>query len=191
MCGRICMRLFAALGLPDFVSARLEAAVAPLRDQHPDVRWTRVESWHVTLAFIGDVADDAAPRAVDALRRGVHEAAVGPIALAVGAPGHFSRRALWYGVEDRADGAVARLAGSVRQQLLAAGLPCDNRPLHPHVTVARPRGRQRLPRDLVATAPSVTATWTAEDAVLHRSHLGRGGARYEALATIALESAAP
>ena len=53
------MRLFAALLLPQDVVAHLDATVAPNRDDV--LRWTAMDSWHLTLAFYGQVDDRRVP----------------------------------------------------------------------------------------------------------------------------------
>ena len=49
------MRLFVAVVPPDAALAELEDAVAPLREAAPELRWTGAASWHLTLAFLGEV----------------------------------------------------------------------------------------------------------------------------------------
>ena len=53
------MRLFVALVPPDEVVEDLAEFLAP-RQEAPEaagMRWTAPDQWHVTLAFMGDVAD--------------------------------------------------------------------------------------------------------------------------------------
>src|SRR5215469_7402088 len=52
------MRLFVALYPPPAALDELESAVAPLRAGRPELRWTGQVQWHVTLAFLGEVAQD-------------------------------------------------------------------------------------------------------------------------------------
>jgi hypothetical protein len=53
------VRLFAAILIPPDVVAHLDAAVASHRDDV--LRWTASESWHLTLAFYGQVEDTRVP----------------------------------------------------------------------------------------------------------------------------------
>ncbi len=39
--------------MPTAVREALAAQLAPYRAAHPDVRWTRPETWHLTLLFLG------------------------------------------------------------------------------------------------------------------------------------------
>ena len=51
------MRLFVAVQPPQNALKELDAAVAPLRSAWPDLRWAGQDRWHLTLAFLGEVAD--------------------------------------------------------------------------------------------------------------------------------------
>jgi 2'-5' RNA ligase len=54
------MRLFVAITPPPAALGELEAAVAPVRGQWPELRWTGHPDWHVTLAFLGEIGEPAA-----------------------------------------------------------------------------------------------------------------------------------
>jgi RNA 2',3'-cyclic 3'-phosphodiesterase len=49
------MRLFVAIALPPEAASELDVVVAPLRPSWPELRWTGVDAWHLTLAFLGEV----------------------------------------------------------------------------------------------------------------------------------------
>lgn len=179
------MRLFVALEVDAAVRCTVEDALADLRGADDDLRWTRPEGWHVTLAFLGEVV--AAPDVVTAaVARGVDAAATGPVTLRLGEPGRFGRRAAWLGVDDEPAGAVASLGEAIQAELEAAALPVERREVRPHLTLARPRGRSQLPDGFVEQLPRPEGTWTADAAVVLRSHLEPEGARYEELARVAL-----
>jgi RNA 2',3'-cyclic 3'-phosphodiesterase len=56
------VRLFAALIPPESVLDEIERAFAPYRGGPPALRWTARDTWHVTLAFYGEVDDLTAER---------------------------------------------------------------------------------------------------------------------------------
>ncbi|MYU48055.1 RNA 2',3'-cyclic phosphodiesterase, partial [Streptomyces sp. SID7803] len=48
------VRVFIALAPPpDTAKDELTRELRPVYDTHPQVRWNRVEDWHITLAFLG------------------------------------------------------------------------------------------------------------------------------------------
>src|SRR5439155_1643591 len=67
--GRARVRLFVALNLPAPVREALWAATARARDLGLPVKWVRGEGLHLTLKFLGDVADEQEPELAAALTR--------------------------------------------------------------------------------------------------------------------------
>ena len=56
------MRLFVAIVLPPAVAAELARWLEPVQAAAgPGLRWTSPDSWHITLAFLGEVADPVIP----------------------------------------------------------------------------------------------------------------------------------
>lgn len=162
------MRLFLALEVPEPVRERLDAAVAPLRDRHPELTWTTAHGWHLTVAFLGRVA--VPPEEVAAVLAPVVAEAPRDIRLTLGPAGRFGRRVLWVGVQDEPVGAVAALGAAAQQSLAGADLPVDLKEVRPHLTLARARGRGAAVTAALAVAmPTVESTWTARDLVLVRS----------------------
>lgn len=139
-------RLFVALPLPATVKAELNALVHVLKRVAPGVRWVRPEHMHVTLRFLGDVDDTQSPGLVESLR-GITELSPFTFHLAgVGAfPDRKRPRVVWTGVESGRDGMEA-LAAHVEKSVVAAGLPPEDRPFSPHLTL----GRVKDPGDFTA-----------------------------------------
>ncbi len=162
------MRLFVAVFPPEDVLAALRGRITAVAGR--TARLTPVDRWHVTLVFLGDVEPELLPdieRALD----GVPPAA--PIPLQLSGGGSFGRgrsAVLWAGLDGDLDGLAALHAG-LRRTLTAAGLPHDERPFTPHLTVAyanSPQVREAL-RDHAG------AMWTADEFVLVRSLHREGG----------------
>ena len=165
------MRLFVALTPPGEVVEELWASTVSLRELAPDLRWTRPDQWHVTLAFLGEVSDDV----VDELARRLNRAAARhpPLALALGGGGRFGHQVLWTRVQGDRDG-LRRLADSVRAAARRSGLPVEQRPYRPHVTLARADAAADL-RPLVERLASWQGLqWVATRLYLVRSRLGAG-----------------
>ena len=94
------MRLFAAVWPPEHVLDHLDLALASVRGAPSGlpsaVRWSARESWHLTVAFYGDLPDGAVP----GLSADLAEVAARtePYELALHGAGVFSHRTLWVGV---------------------------------------------------------------------------------------------
>ncbi|MFC4535192.1 RNA 2',3'-cyclic phosphodiesterase [Sphaerisporangium dianthi] len=178
------MRLFVALSPPPEALAEVAEAVEPHRDDWPELRWVAPELWHVTMSFLGEVAEEALPDLAERLARaaGRHPA----MTLSFGAGGAFSSparaRVVWLGV--RGGGLpLSRMAASLAAGARRAGAGhADGKPFHPHLTLARARPRAGVDaRPLVEALSSFAGTpWHAGAVHLMRSHLGPS-VRYEAL----------
>ncbi|HSO95893.1 MAG TPA: RNA 2',3'-cyclic phosphodiesterase [Acidimicrobiia bacterium] len=144
-------RAFVAVVPPGDVLDALAARIARLTPDAQPLRWLPRAQWHITLTFLGRVDDADALR--DTLTTTARRGA--PFALQLAAGGAFPtpRRAavLWVGVADPP--ALVRLADAVRASGAPLGDHADDRPYHPHLTVARaPR-----PRNLTGLVESLGA----------------------------------
>ena len=177
------MRLFVAVAPPAEVLDEMEAACAPLRSGREDLRWTSREAWHVTLAFLGEVAETSANRLLPRLERAAwrHQQFALAFAGAGAFPAAGRANVLWSGLSgDRR--ALAELAASVNAAATRAGAepPDRGRRFRPHLTLARCRAPADV-RTLVARLDGYHGRpWTADEIFLIHSHLG-GRPRFQTL----------
>ncbi len=189
------MRVFLAVPLTQSLLEQLEQEAARLRSELPDVRWVRPGTLHLTLVFLGEVAEAN----VEVLRslaesecRGV---AVGHVAIAGRGcfPERGRVRVLWVGVED-VQGTLAALRQVLLDCVHRLGLPQPDGTFHPHLTLGR--ARRALPRAMVRRALEGGGALDLGDmpvneCVLFRSTLASGGARHEVLQRFPLGEASP
>lgn len=184
-------RRFVAIGIPEQVRTALDESLADARGHWEGLRPTRADDWHLTVAFVGELADDALEQLVEVVGAGLADSAL-PDELALDGAGRFGRRVLWAGVCDRPEGRLAALGETIQQACAAAGLPVEQRPVHPHVTLARARrgaqvraGHEAQAADAVASVVAHgVAAWRPEGVEVWASHLGAGPARYEVEAVV-------
>lgn len=180
------MRLFVAIVPPHAALAELEDAVVQLRAVAPELRWTKTASWHLTLAFLGEVKEEVLPDLRARLERAADRHPPQRLAIAGGGAFPSARRAqvLWAGIaaDDRA---LAALADSVAAGARRAGAPpAGQRPKYrAHLTLARCRAPTDV-SDMSVTLSGFSGTpWTATSVHLIRSHLSGGPPRYEELSS--------
>ncbi|MFF0739515.1 RNA 2',3'-cyclic phosphodiesterase [Streptomyces sp. NPDC004111] len=167
------VRVFVALAPPDDAKDELARALGPAYEAYPRLRWNRIEDWHITLAFLGELPVAAVP----ALRRPLADLAATrrPLELGLRGGGHFDERVLWSGVEGDLTG-LHLLAAEVRELVVECGVPFEGRPLRPHLTLARARRADTAP--VVATAASLAEftgrRWPTARLHLVGSNIGRG-----------------
>lgn len=165
-----------------------------LRYRTENVRWISPEQSHVTLKFLGEVADRDVSAAIDA----VTEAAstVEPFTLELGGCGCFPSagpvRAVWVGAAN-ASGAMAACVERIECALEPLGFPLERRPFSPHVTIGRIR-YDRTDGRLRSTVASRTFGPTSQlvaSITVMSSELSPTGPLYTPAATIALETTEP
>lgn len=179
------MRVFVACELPGELAASLAVWAARATGRDPALRLLAIDQLHLTLAFLGSVS----PGQVDDLEEVIHEALRDepwPSALRVGEAVWLAPRSphvLAVEIDDE-DGALEALQGRLVDGLVdAIGFEREKRRFLAHVTVARVRKGQ-TPRDYdLEPSPSPDA-FAAQAVTLMQSHLGPGGARYEALVRV-------
>jgi 2'-5' RNA ligase len=180
------MRLFVAVVPPDAALAELDDAIAPLRVAAPELRWTGMASWHLTLAFLGEVGEEVLPDLRTRLERAAHRHPPQRLAIEGGGAFPSARRAqvLWAGIAAD-DKALAALAASVAAGARRAGAPPpgEQRRYRAHLTLARCRVPANVTELTLTLAGFSGTAWTAASVHLIRSHLSGGPSRYEELAS--------
>ncbi len=168
-------RLFVAVAVPAEVRARLDEALVGLRQRWPTLRWTKPEGWHLTLAFVGDAQEHQARTVSGAVAEAAAHTGSFEVGL-TGTLGTFGQRVLWAGVAP-SEG-LAALAGRTRAALAARDVDCDERPFSAHLTLARVRGRGRLPGE-EPDWRGPRSRWRVTEVRVMRSVPAAGGPRYE------------
>jgi RNA 2',3'-cyclic 3'-phosphodiesterase len=168
-------RLFVAVRPPENIREQL----LDLMEGVPDLRWQADEQLHLTLRFIGEVARPVAEDIAASLERIRFER----FSLQLDGAGKFEKHrggALWAGV--RPKDPLKALNGKVERACQAAGLAAEQRAFHPHITLARWRGRAPgVDRFLERHGGLGSESWQVREFILYESRLGQGGAHYEAV----------
>jgi 2'-5' RNA ligase len=164
--------------------ARLEAECKGTRG----ARWARVEEMHVTLKFIGEVAAEKVEEIKKELE-GVRSGAV--VELNFRGVGFFPNakhpRVFWAGIEATPN--LAEMAAEIETRLERLGIPREERAFRPHLTLARFKSEEGLPklREAIEKAGAMEFGVTRSGEFhLYESKLLRGGAVYTRLATFSI-----
>jgi 2'-5' RNA ligase len=179
------MRCFVAIEISGDVRAALSSQTAGWALDQRHMRICRAEHLHLTLKFLGEVPGAQ----VDAIGAAVAVAArvVEPFALEFEGPGAFpnaqSPRVLWQGVAD-AVGGCARWLERAEAELVKLGIEAENRPFHPHVTLARardPSGSAAMRRVLATPPAPLQRSMLVRELTLFESRPGPQGPAYRAI----------
>ncbi|HLV96076.1 MAG TPA: RNA 2',3'-cyclic phosphodiesterase [Candidatus Acidoferrales bacterium] len=179
------VRLFVALDLRGEIRESIRDVIARLKPLSKSARWVRPEGMHVTLKFIGHVAEDRldpirsalapvrSPRPVDLRFRGVGFF-----------PNDERPRVIWCGVESSTN--LPPLARAVERALEPLGIALETRDFVPHLTLARFSKPGQAPELAQAAAESHDREFgLASETEFHlfESILRPSGAEYRKLGT--------
>jgi len=130
------MRLFVALEIPSAVRENLAALLESLRVVSPQTRWVRPQNLHVTLKFMGEVPETKLAATCSALAGGRSDQ---PVTLDFRGLGFFPNekrpRVFWAGID--ASPNLKTLAADLERAMEKLGIPREQRPFSPHLTLAR------------------------------------------------------
>lgn len=168
-------RLFFALWPDEAVRGQLAAACAALAEASGG-RPVAPANYHVTLAFLGSVPNEALPAIVAA----VEGLAAPAVTLRLDTLGAFpAAGVLWLGAATGPP-ELAALAAGIRDLMTGLGLRPDEKPFQPHVTIARHVPRR--PRLAALPALADPVAWPVRDFALVDSVTDPAGARYTVFA---------
>lgn len=184
------IRSFVAIELPDAVRRDLGIISQKIKKMGLDGSFSKPDSMHLTLKFLGNIAENRVDDIEQALKKAV--AGVPLLEIECRRVGVFptpkSPRVVWVGIEAAPE--LSTLQRQVEGELDAIGFPREARPFSPHLTLARLKGRAniRLLQDYLETegALAEAGRFSASELHLFRSDLRPDGARYTRLRSISL-----
>jgi 2'-5' RNA ligase len=186
-------RTFIALEIPQALSDRLSRLQTMLAERTEGVRWTANLPFHVTLAFLGDVADTDLKSVCTAVAAAVSPFAPFEVQLrGVGAfPTPERPRVIWAGLD--APVTLHDLQKTIVKAVSRAGYRPDDQRFTPHTTLGRIKADRRKPPPTgVAAALVPYQTWsggafTVTEAVTFASTLTPDGPEYAPLSRATLD----
>lgn len=188
------IRAFIAIRVPEAVLAKLAEVQGEIKSLLPpkSIAWTKPESMHLTLRFLGNVATANIPQLENRLRSAL--TGFGDFDLICERLGCFPDlrypRVVWawaHDAKERLQALHRRIDEAVRE---FAGKPAEARFVG-HITLARPKqiertDAERLARFVEGAVDRSFGCWSANEVLLIRSELSAGGSKYHELARIGL-----
>lgn len=184
------IRTFIAVELGPSVIKRAGDLIDKLRITDAVVNWVRPQQMHLTLKFLGDVADTDTPdicRVVEKVASQIEPFEI--ICRGAGAfPGIHRPKTLWIGIQDGADELKALQAAiddALKDEL---GYSREARGFHPHLTIGRVKSDGFKLTSLLEQYHDFDADLAVIDEVVtFASFLDRQGPTHEALARAELK----
>jgi 2'-5' RNA ligase len=176
-------RTFCAIELPAELSSRAASHITRLRTEVPQISasWNRDGKFHITLKFLGEIPQRQVKDVSEAADRAVGE--IAPFKIIVEQAGVFPKhgppRILWIGITD-SEGKLQRLQARLDDECAKQGFAKEDRPFHPHLTLARlrrPEGARTLAlkHKELGFEPVVV---NVSELLVFRSELGQEGSKY-------------
>ena len=185
------MRLFVSVDLPD----DLAEPIADLQDEFAaasGLNFTDPGQAHVTLKFLGDVAERRLPDLERELAAAVADADVDPFTVRYGGLGVFPSleyiSVVWLGTETGGD-ELTRLHEAIEERTTSMGFEPEDHDFTPHVTLARMEhagGKEHVQKLVRDREPTVGET-TVEEVGLTESTLTDDGPVYSTVESFPLE----
>ena len=183
------IRAFIAVDLDDPVVEKICNTIGVLKSRITEIRWLKKENLHLTLKFLGNIAEPQVESIVAAIGQPLRLFAPCTIsAKGLGVFPDFRRpKILWVGLSG---GPLADLAAKIESALAPLGFVPENRVFTPHLTIGRWREGSRPAKNL----RQEIASWNdfefgacaVRQIVLFQSVLKPEGASYRELRTIQL-----
>jgi 2'-5' RNA ligase len=165
-------RLFFAV-MPDAPARERLSALAEATARATGGRASAPDTLHLTIVFVGSVADAS----VAAIRDAGDAIAWERFALSLDTLGAFARAGIAWAAPQRVPAALERQNRDLIAALSERGVATEARPYRPHVTLAR---RCAAPASAAIDPP---IAWQVDSAVLMSSRLLSDGPRYRPIAT--------
>ncbi|MFH0789267.1 MAG: RNA 2',3'-cyclic phosphodiesterase [Pseudomonadota bacterium] len=185
------IRSFLAIELPEALKAVISGYIQALRQVPSAIKWGSTHQTHLTLKFFGSIAPETVERISRVLERIVSDYPRFNLFLkGIGAfPNLFRPRVIWTGLQ----GDTKSLQGFhrvIEQALVPLGIPGEERPFHPHLTLGRNKLNQMnepLFRLLSHWPEKESPSFRVEEVILFRSDLKPGGPVYTKLGVFPLK----
>jgi 2'-5' RNA ligase len=154
------------------------------------LRWVPPGNLHLTLKFLGEIAERRLTNVADAVREVARR--TGPFTITLTGAGAFPSvrrpQVVWVGVREGSAALVA-LARDLDAALHRMKFPRERRPFRPHLTVARGKHAGPLPDlsgPLSDLAALVVGTQAVDTLVVMESRLNPAGAIYRPIEEVGL-----
>jgi 2'-5' RNA ligase len=194
------MRIFVGIDLDSDIRSRISRFIEGVEGFAPNARWMHPESLHITLKFIGEQTFEQ----VEAITKRLRQVENRVFEIRIGGYGFFptakAARVFWIGVH--AGPQLHELSKAIDAATAEFGIPREDRPYSPHLTLARAGNRSGSPKPQKGDGPNKVFAilekrlaalgeldfggMMAREFILYESQLSPGGSKYRKLEQFAL-----
>ena len=183
------IRTFICIELTKDIKEKISVLQAELKSHKADIRWTRPDSIHLTIRFLGDVEESLIKDIAQNLKAAINKQKFEISVKGTGAFPNFRRpKVLWIGIFDP-EGHLQQLNEIIENELAKLGFAKELRKFSPHLTIGRVKSMlnvNRIASDLQIREFDA-GTFTANEVVIMQSDLKPSGPVYTPLSTLELK----
>lgn len=182
------IRAFIAVNLAPVIIEEIAKVQFALQTVKGDIRWTRVEGWHLTLKFLGDIAPAQVAPILQTLQKALQaQPPLRVVAQGLGAFPNLKRpRVVWAGIQGVE---LQTLSEKIETALMPLDFPSEEREFTPHLTLGRVRslrGWEQVMTVMKEHDHTCFGESEVNQVTLYQSDLRPDGAVYRPLGSIAL-----
>ncbi len=187
------MRTFIAIELSDQIREALAQIQTHLKYSGADVKWIENHNIHLTLKFLGDIAEEKCEKIKSILDKIAKNTKSFELSLKISkeAPGTFIGafpdinypRVIWIGL-DKGAKESAEIAGRIDEELSKIGFKKESRPFAAHLTLGRvrsPNNKEALKEKIGTAQLPITKSHSVSSVALFQSKLSPKGPAYTKL----------
>lgn len=175
-------RMFIAFKLPAVIKSSMLSIQNMIKENTDieSVKWVHADNMHITIAFLGQVPDNA----LESIEEAIDKTHFRPLLVSGGEIGFFSKRKIpsIMHVKPRVSDEMDKCANELRAHLSERNIDFDRKPFAPHITLARFRNAKSGLNvyDYVNNKLDryVMAEYTIDSIVLYESRFTRQGPVY-------------
>lgn len=161
---------FLAVPIPNDLRQQLKRLSDDLKKRLNYRYWTHLEDFHITCVFLGAVPDDQIKQLILDLKSATKDIAPFSIQLdRLGSFGSHNKPRVIYG-DVKADEPLYIIQDRVSKVASSLGFQIDQRPYHPHVTIAK-KWNDSQPitnEDLLNSGSGIQLNWMADQLILYQ-----------------------
>jgi len=183
------LRSFIAIELPEAVISALSGFQQELKKGGADVRWTRPQGIHLTLKFLGNIADENTAGIIEATEGTCRKYPCFDLQIKGAGvfPNMKAPRVLWVGVSENT--ILEGLRKEVEDRMASLGFEKEDRKFSPHLTLGRFRssyGKGPLLEEIELNKDREFGFINVRTISFMKSELSPAGAKYTRIAEIAM-----
>ncbi|MGE5343345.1 MAG: RNA 2',3'-cyclic phosphodiesterase [Candidatus Omnitrophota bacterium] len=133
------MRIFIGIKLDTAAVDQVEKFLKLFKKKASPIRWVNVTNIHITLKFLGEIPDTQYPQIEKAIIDAATTLNPGAMDLTLSGCGKFGPKSalniFWIGTGTHP--ALINLYQTIDKTLIRFGIPAEDRPFTPHITVGR------------------------------------------------------